>query len=348
MAESKIEESSEAVFDFIDKAFAQGQEANFIKKLKESICFELDLRLRKLTREVGKSPDISLYERLVSNLEGQILYLEDELRKKDLLIEKLIDNSLVSVNNSQPKVHTNVLTKTTPTNTDFPSYQSNNINGNKRKNDVKTSASTNTNYAPNTLINFNFDESVNSDVETLSEENSTNNVNVKKDQNKRESVYICGDSLLNGVDGDGVSCKEFCTVVKSFGGSTSLDMVDYVKPSARKKPDKLIIHVGTNDLTKGIANTNENLDLLVKTVKEISPDTQIYFSELCLRNDFQGSFSKVKLKNEELRKFCSDRNIGLVEHGNIDNSCLAKRKLHMNPKGLKRLALNFKSFLGKM
>ena len=125
-------------------------------------------------------------------------------------------------------------------------------------------------------------------------------------------------------------------------------MVDYVKPSARKKPDKLIIHVGTNDLTKGIANTNENLDLLVKTVKEISPDTQIYFSELCLRNDFQGSFSKVKLKNEELHKFCSDRNIGLVEHGNIDNSCLAKRKLHMNPKGLKRLALNFKSFLGKM
>ena len=136
MAESKIEESSEAVFDFIDKAFAQGQEANFIKKLKESICFELDLRLRKLTREVGKSPDISLYERLVSNLEGQILYLEDELRKKDLLIEKLIDNSLISVNNSQPKAHTNGFTKTTSTtstNTDFLSHQSNNINGNKRK-----------------------------------------------------------------------------------------------------------------------------------------------------------------------------------------------------------------------
>ena len=52
MAESKIEESSEAVFDFIDKAFAQGQEANFIKKLKESICFELDLCLRNLQEKL--------------------------------------------------------------------------------------------------------------------------------------------------------------------------------------------------------------------------------------------------------------------------------------------------------
>ena len=64
--------------------------------------------------------------------------------------------------------------------------------------------------------------------------------------------------------------------------------------------------------------------------------------------DFQGRFNKVKLKNEELRKFCSERNIGLVENGNIDYSFLAKRKLYMNTKRLKRLALNFENFLGKV
>ena len=47
-------------------------------------------------------------------------------------------------------------------------------------------------------------------------------------------------------------------------------IVDYVKPSARKKPDKLIIHVGTNDLTNSIVNTTENdLEPLVTTVLKL-------------------------------------------------------------------------------
>ena len=152
---------------------------------------------------------------------------------------------------------------------------------------------------------------------------------------------------MNGVDGNGVSSKEFCTTVKSFGGATSKDMIDYVKPSARKKPDKIIVHVGTNDISKGIANTNDNLKSIVETIHEISPGSQVYFSEILMRTDLDGSFSKVKKKNEELSKFCSDRNIGIVGNADIDYSCLAKRGLHLNPKGLKKLALNFKSFLAK-
>ena len=103
MAKSKInEESTEEVFNFIDRAYAQEQEETFIKKLRDSICIDLDSRMRKITRDSGKTtPDISLYERLVSHLAGQILYLEDEVRKKDILIEKLIDSSLDSSNKSQ-------------------------------------------------------------------------------------------------------------------------------------------------------------------------------------------------------------------------------------------------------
>ena len=35
-------------------------------------------------------------------------------------------------------------------------------------------------------------------------------------------------------------------------GSTTDDMIDYVKPVTRKKPDVIIMHVGTNDLRKGV------------------------------------------------------------------------------------------------
>ena len=40
-------------------------------------------------------------------------------------------------------------------------------------------------------------------------------------------------------------------------GCSLEDMVDYVKPGVRKKPDTLIIHVGTNDLTEDVNNTKK-------------------------------------------------------------------------------------------
>ena len=62
--------------------------------------------MRKIIRDSDKTTlDISLYERLVSHLEGQILYLEDEVKKKDILIEKLIDRNLDHSNKSKSKMY---------------------------------------------------------------------------------------------------------------------------------------------------------------------------------------------------------------------------------------------------
>ena len=41
-----------------------------------------------------------------------------------------------------------------------------------------------------------------------------------------------------------------------------------LKPIARQKPDTLIIHVGTNDLTKGV-NTVKKVKKFVKVIQEI-------------------------------------------------------------------------------
>ena len=41
------------------------------------------------------------------------------------------------------------------------------------------------------------------------------------------------------------------TVMKHPGCSTE-DMTDYIKSTARKKPDTILLHMGTNDLTKSI------------------------------------------------------------------------------------------------
>ena len=57
-------------------------------------------------------------------------------------------------------------------------------------------------------------------------------------------------------------------------GSTTEDMLDYIKPIARRKPDTLIIHTDTNDLTNGV-NTIKKVRKLVKVIREIDGSEKI-------------------------------------------------------------------------
>ena len=57
-------------------------------------------------------------------------------------------------------------------------------------------------------------------------------------------------------------------------GSTTEDMLDYIKPIARRKPDTLIIHTNTNDLTNGV-NTIKKVRKPVKVIREIDGSEKI-------------------------------------------------------------------------
>ena len=70
----------------------------------------------------------------------------------------------------------------------------------------------------------------------------------------RKSVIVIGDSLLNGIDNRGL-CKHHNVKVRPHPGVTTRDIADHVKPVARRKPDMVIIHCGTNDLTNDIDTT---------------------------------------------------------------------------------------------
>ena len=77
---------------------------------------------------------------------------------------------------------------------------------------------------------------------------SNENVNSSdNNQNGNNVVYILGDSMLKHINGRNVS-DSMNVKVRSHPGATTEDLVDYVKPIARKKPKMLIIHTGTNDL----------------------------------------------------------------------------------------------------
>ena len=67
---------------------------------------------------------------------------------------------------------------------------------------------------------------------------------------QKQVVVIAGDSLIKNVAGTPLSKldADHFYVVKSFSGATVTDMEDYIKPIYRKSPEKIILHVGTNDL----------------------------------------------------------------------------------------------------
>ena len=65
---------------------------------------------------------------------------------------------------------------------------------------------------------------------------------------------------------DNLSSKNNNVKVDAHPGSTAVNMLDYIKPIVRRKPDVLVIHTGTSDLTNGI-NTMKEVRQLVKCVK---------------------------------------------------------------------------------
>ena len=67
--------------------------------------------------------------------------------------------------------------------------------------------------------------------------------------------------------------------VTEYSGSTTDDMVDYIKPITRKKPDVIIMDVGTNDLTKGV-NMMSKVRKIISAIQKVDStiDIQLGFS----------------------------------------------------------------------
>ena len=73
---------------------------------------------------------------------------------------------------------------------------------------------------------------------------------------------VVGDSLVKYLRREELSSKKNNVKVITHPRSTTEDMLGYIKPIARRKPDTLIIHTGTNGV-----NTMKKVRKLVKVVR---------------------------------------------------------------------------------
>ena len=70
---------------------------------------------------------------------------------------------------------------------------------------------------------------------------------ISEDHQVKNEVVTVVDSMIKNIDPRGLSRKSK-TLVKSYSGATSKDIVDFVKPAARRKAKGIMLHSGTNDL----------------------------------------------------------------------------------------------------
>ena len=128
--------------------------------------------------------------------------------------------------------------------------------------------------------------------------------------------------------------------VRFHQGTTTEDIVDFITPVSRKKPDAVIIHAGTNDLTNG-TNTMKQVRKIVKTIQEMEDSGKIgiVFSGVIQRvhRNFK---DQIKETNDKLKRYYEGNGFVYVDNDNIIEKSLNKSLLHLNKAGNKLLSKN--------
>ena len=152
-------------------------------------------------------------------------------------------------------------------------------------------------------------------------------------------IAIIRDSMLNGIYEEGME-KDHNVKVKPHSG--------VIRGVVRKKPECVIIHAGTNDLTsKEPVDTARNFNTMIEDVKLDSLGTIIVLSTAVMRMEKQAMDRKVSIPelNRTIKEIEKENSIPVIENSNLDMSCLSRKKLHLNEQGNSFLANNLCSYL---
>ena len=102
--------------------------------------------------------------------------------------------------------------------------------------------------------------------------------------------------------------------VKSFPGATIRSVMRYIQPMLKEnQSDKILLHVGTNDLSSA-KNANEIASKLMDTCRRLKIDVTV--SEIASCGDDLINV-KGKAVNKCLKEMCKSKNVWLLEHTNI-------------------------------
>ena len=137
---------------------------------------------------------------------------------------------------------------------------------------------------------------------------------------------IVGESMIKDIYDWELSDREEKGDVKYFSGSTKEDMKTYIQPPLKRDPDRVMIHVGKNDL-----RSSQDPETIAKNIIDIAKNSstnknEILVSRIVPRQD--NLDSKGRQANNILQKLCMENNFVYVNHDSI------KSRQHCNYGGV--------------
>ena len=135
-------------------------------------------------------------------------------------------------------------------------------------------------------------------------------VKLKTNKGKKIRVEILGDPMLNGIQEKELNKNADINIkIRKYPGASSTDILNYIKPSLRKKPDQIVIHPGTNDLTSNHNYLDDVHKIVKMVVKETCKNTKLCFSSLICRTDLKDIDEKVIKTNTHQKNYCKQQNL---------------------------------------
>ena len=295
---------------FIDQMSAK-DETNAIR-LYERMALELKAEvsfLRKLN-QATLFQDVSMNQASNSILRDEIMYLRRELQTKNNFIKLLVSSGNKEVQNHSANSTSSTLRHIPVGAENKTVHSSNTYESNGDGNDIIT----------------------NRKIKNRGKNNTDEKISKRK-------VEVIGDFMLNNIQVRELS-KLYDVRISYFSGCMTPDLLNHIKPSLPRKPNKIIIHVGTNDLISD-DNMLNNVKKITELVKEETPATKLAFSSIIIRKDREDLFERIKIINSHLLQYCNQHDVGFIDNSNIAESCLDISNVHLNRKGNSLLAKNF-------
>ena len=161
----------------------------------------------------------------------------------------------------------------------------------------------------------------------------------------REKVAVVGDSMIKFIQPRKLS-RKFDVSAHCFPGATVQDMNDYIKPVLQRKPDKIVLHVGTNNLRDDRPkDIKKKIAGVVEVIKNNQPSTSISISSIIQRADDRSLKKTVEETNKAIRTYYSTNGLDFICNDNINDQHLNTGGLHLNRKGVYDLVGNFRKYL---
>ena len=341
-------EKKDDVMSFIDEKYEEVFIGKVTERLKSFVSKELqdnvsDHYSRKHLHHDSYESKYTGNGKLVVTLENHIMFLEEEIRRKNNVIDKLLQthNFVTEKVSHKSDLKKKIVSTPSPeyisqeTSELSPQFNDNNESLNKiSKGNNEQSKVTKRNKEKKNKENNKLSQSDNNDS--------------KQSYKKKNVTCIIGDSMVKNIKGWKInkSLEKDFVVVKSFSGATTDCMKDYIKPAIKQKPDRFIVHIGTNDL-----KSNDTASTISKNIIEFvtfcstKSKVPVAVSSIITRSDtLKGKAESV---NSILKTSCEDRNIAFLDNNNISQADLNGSKIHLNAMGSSKLATNFTEYIKK-